>query len=156
MRVELIALGARRLRSTATERRRAASHAVLPGVGAYYALTDAFGVLAGVYRGFSPPPPGSDDDVEPEYSVNYEGGARYTRGAARAEVIGFYNDYIEPHRRLHASRAAASTTNLDRQFDAGEARIYGLEAFAELAPLRSAPFTLPLTLAYTLHAAPSS
>src|SRR5690606_6827383 len=31
--------------------------AVMPGVGAYYALLPYLGVLGGVYRGFSPPPP---------------------------------------------------------------------------------------------------
>src|SRR5262249_41929760 len=61
--------------------------AVMPGIGAYYELTPAVGVLGGVYRGFSPPAPGAS--VKPEYSVNYEAGARYTRGRTRAELIGF-------------------------------------------------------------------
>ena len=26
-------------------------------------------------------------------TANYEAGARYTRGALRAEIIGFFNDY---------------------------------------------------------------
>src|SRR5262249_37794528 len=67
--------------------------AVMPGAGAYYELLKNFGLLGGVYRGFSPPAPGSGHDVSPEYSVNYEAGARYAKGRARAEVIGFFNDY---------------------------------------------------------------
>ena len=34
--------------------------AAMPGIGAYVALRDELGALAGVYRGFSPPAPGRD------------------------------------------------------------------------------------------------
>jgi hypothetical protein len=77
---------------------------VLPGIGAYYSIIDGLGVLAGVYRGFSPPPPPlpSEDTgaaqeqpglQDPELSINYEFGARYASAPARLELIGFYNDY---------------------------------------------------------------
>lgn len=122
--------------------------AVMPGVGAYFALTKELGVLGGVYRGFSPPPPGSGRDVSPEYSVNYEAGARYTRGRARLEAIGFYNDYSNLTDVCTLSSGCVDQ-NLDRQFDAGKARIYGLEAFATYeAP--AGPFKVPMTAAYTL------
>src|SRR6185369_7905184 len=67
--------------------------ALMPGIGAFYGLFRGLGALAGVYRGFSPPAPASADGTKPEYSVNYEAGARYAQGPARAEVIGFFNDY---------------------------------------------------------------
>jgi len=134
-------------RLTGTDDTRDA-YAVLPGAGAFYALTRDFGVLAGVHRGFSPPAPGSDDDVEPELSVNYEGGARFKRGPARAEVIGFYNDYTNLTDVCTLS-SGCSDADVDRQFDAGAARIYGVEAFIDYeAPL--GVWTLPLALAYTL------
>ena len=122
--------------------------AAMPGVGAYYELTRTMGLLAGVYRGFSPPAPGSDARVKPEYSVNYEVGARYTRGASRAEVIGFYNDYSNLT-DVCTLASGCVQTNLDRQFDAGEARIYGLEAFAAHEQ-RLGAFRLPASVAYTL------
>ncbi len=123
-------------------------HVVLPGLGAYYAITEQLGVLAGVYRGFSPPAPGSGDDVDPELSWNYEAGARYTRGPARAEVIGFYNDYQNLTDTCTFSSGCADQ-DLDMQFDAGEARIYGFEAFFDYEVPLPAQLKLPLNAAYT-------
>ena len=102
-------------------------HAFLPGVGAYYAVTERLGALAGVYRGFSPAPPG-DSRSGPELSVNGELGVRYDDRPARAEVIGFYNDYSNLTDICTLS-SGCDEQDLDRQFSAGEARIYGLEMF---------------------------
>lgn len=129
------------------ETKDALVHAILPGVGAFYALTHHFGLLAGVHRGFSPPPPGSDGHIEPEYSVNYEAGARYSRRALRAEVIGFFNDYSNLTDICTISSGCVSD-NLDRQFDAGKAHIYGFEAHASHdIPLGNV--TLPVMASYT-------
>lgn len=122
--------------------------AVMPGVGAYYQLLEPVGVLAGVHRGFSPPPPGSEASVKPEYSVSYEAGARYTRKATRAELIGFYNDYSNLT-DVCTFASGCVTGNVDRQFDAGKARIYGLEAFVSHEQ-RFASVRVPVTAAYTL------
>lgn len=122
--------------------------ALMPGVGAYYALTKQLGLLGGAYRGFSPPPPGSGREVSPEYSVNYEAGARYTRGRARFEAIGFFNDYSNLTDICTLSSGCVDV-GLDRQFDAGTAHVYGLEAFATYeAP--AGPVKIPMTAAYTL------
>ncbi|HVJ93642.1 MAG TPA: TonB-dependent receptor [Labilithrix sp.] len=122
--------------------------AVMPGVGAYYAILRDFGVLAGVYRGFSPPAPGSDANVKPEYSVSYEAGARYTHGRTRAELIGFLSDYSNLTDVCTLASGCVST-NLDRQFDAGKALIYGLEAYATHEQ-RFGAFRAPVSAAYTL------
>lgn len=122
--------------------------AVMPGVGAFYELIDKLGLLAGVYRGFSPPPPASSSHVSPEYSVNYEAGARYSARRMRAEVIGFFNDY-QNLTDVCTLASGCLTDNLDRQFDAGRARIYGLEAYASYAPSLG-PLRFPSTAAYTL------
>jgi Fe(3+) dicitrate transport protein len=122
--------------------------AVMPGVGAYYQLLRNLGLLAGVYRGFSPPPAGSDASVKPEYSVNYEAGARYTRGSSRAELIGFYNDY-QNLTDVCTLASGCVAANLDRQFDAGKARIYGVEAFVAHEQ-RIGEFRVPVSAAYTL------
>jgi Fe(3+) dicitrate transport protein len=127
----------------------------LPGVGAYYAITEDFGALAGVYRGFSPSVPsteGFDDgqhDPEPEFSVNYEGGVRLSSEKLRAEAIGFFNDYSNLTDICTLSSGCLDQ-DLDRQFDAGRAHVYGVEAFvAHELPIGKA-ITLPLSLAYTL------
>src|SRR5690606_22404249 len=59
----------------------------LPGVGGYYETGLGLGILAGVYRGFSPPEPGSSSDVKPESSWNYEAGARLALEGVSAEAI---------------------------------------------------------------------
>lgn len=126
-------------------------HAVLPGMGAFYGVTDNFGVLAGVHRGFSPPAPpspGKPTNAEPEYSVNYEAGARYKAGAATLEWIGFFNDYSNLTSICTLAGGCVSE-NLDRQSDAGAARIYGLEVFAG-HELPVGTVTVPFTAAYTL------
>jgi Fe(3+) dicitrate transport protein len=120
----------------------------LPGIGAFYGITEELGVLAGVYRGFSPPAPGSGDEIEPELSINYEGGVRFTDEPLRAEAIGFYNDYSNLT-DVCSIASGCLDTDLDRQFDAGAARIYGLEAYlSHELPLGAVK--LPIGLAYTL------
>ncbi len=121
--------------------------AIMPGIGVYQEVVRDLGVLGGVYRGFSPPPPGSDGTVSPEYSVNYEAGARYASRRTRAELIGFYNAYSNLTDICTLSSGCVAA-NLERQFDAGKARIYGLEAAAS-HELRVDQFRFPATAAYT-------
>lgn len=120
--------------------------ALMPGVGAFYSLLPELGVLAGVYRGFSPPAPGVKN-VSPEYSVNYEAGARLHGKRGRVELIGFYNDYSNMT-DICTFSSGCSEVMLDRQFNAGRARIYGFEAFGSY-DLALGPVTLPFTAAYT-------
>jgi Fe(3+) dicitrate transport protein len=145
VRVELIASRSQdRLAAQTSER---AVTAVMPGAGLYWALTPSFGLLGGVYRGFSPPPPGSDQQIKPEYSVNYEAGGRFSRRLTRLELIGFFNDY-QNLTDICTLSSGCLTTNLDRQFDAGKARIYGIEAFAGHSVGLGA-LKLPFSIAYT-------
>ena len=123
------------------------AHAVLPGLGVYQELAPSFGVLGGVYRGFSPPAPGSEG-VSPELSVNYEAGARYASPVIRAELIGYYNDYSNMTDICTLSSGCVDA-GLDQQFDAGKARIYGLEAYLQSEPAIG-PVRFPLAAAYTL------
>ena len=104
-------------------------------------------MLGGVYRGFSPPAPGSAG-ASPELSVNYEAGMRYAAPRVRAELIGYYNDYSNLTDVCTLSSGCVDT-NLDKQFDAGKARIYGIEAFVQAEP-SIGPVKFPLSGAYTL------
>lgn len=124
------------------------TNVLLPGVGAYLNVTDHLGLLAGVYRGFSPPNPGVPN-ASPELSMNVEGGARWSRGGGeRLEAIGFFNDYANLTDSCTFS-SGCDGENLDRQFNAGRAHIYGLEVFGEKR-LKLGEVTVPLSLAYTL------
>jgi Fe(3+) dicitrate transport protein len=131
---------------TASTEARALSNVFLPGLGIFYSFTDALGAFAGVYRGFSPTAPGTSG-VKPELSVNYEGGARWLDRVVRLEAIGFYNDYGNITDVCTFSSGCVQQ-NVDRQYDGGKARIYGLEAFAQLAPAVG-EITIPFTAAYT-------
>ncbi len=122
--------------------------ALMPGAGVYYELIRGLGILGGVYRGFSPPPPGSTDNVDPEYSVNYEAGARYSAGRTRLESIGFYNDY-QNLTDICTLASGCLDENLDRQFDAGRARVYGVEVFGSHEVRLPYGLKLPVSVAYT-------
>jgi Fe(3+) dicitrate transport protein len=132
-----------RLANTETER---FVSVFLPGAGAYYAITDAVGVLAGVYQGFTPPPPGSDKHNQPENSVNYEGGARYAYRGLRFETIGFFNDYS--NLTTLATEVSTMPGQMDMQFDLGRARIYGVEVSGDYE-IPAGPVKVPVLLAYT-------
>lgn len=122
---------------------------VLPGVGAHYAVLPELGVLAGVHRGFSPPAPVLGGDNQPELSVAYEAGVRTSVAGVRAELIGYLNDYSNLTDVCTAS-SGCQDQDVDRQFDAGRALVYGLEASATWAPTLSESLTLPLSASYTL------
>lgn len=118
------------------------------GVGAHYNLGHGVGVLVGVHRGMSPPPPGAGDATQPELSVNYEAGMRYLQGYRKLEWIGYFNDYRNLTNICTLS-GGCDQSSLDLQFDAGRARIYGFEASAE-EQLLFESFRVPLTASYTL------
>lgn len=123
------------------------TNVLLPGLGVYAAIAEQLGVLGGIYRGFSPPNPGVPGAV-PELAMNVEGGARWSRSGERLEAIGFFNDYANLTDTCTFS-SGCDGENLDRQFNAGRAHIYGLEVFAEKR-LRFGELTAPLSVAYTL------
>jgi Fe(3+) dicitrate transport protein len=99
----------------------------LPGVGATYDLDGGITLLGGVHRGMAPASPGSEDNVEPEISVNYELGARFSRGATRAELIGFYSDYSNTVENCSVA-TPCSDSSTSGSFSQGESRVQGIEA----------------------------
>ncbi|MCB0322514.1 MAG: TonB-dependent receptor [Bdellovibrionales bacterium] len=122
--------------------------AIIPGLGAHYQLSNTTAVFGGVHKGFSPPGPSSDDEIEEEESVNYELGGNVTTGAFNSELVFFYNDY---ENLLGADTLSSGGTGSGDLFNAGEATVYGLELalrddFAELLEL---PVRLPAYVSYT-------
>ena len=102
--------------------------AVLPGIGLHGQLSPEWGVLAGVHRGFSAVAPGQAADVDPEYSIAYEAGARFGRvdEPSYAEAIGFFNDFSNMTSECSFS-TGCSDTETGRQFNAGEVNVMGVE-----------------------------
>lgn len=123
---------------------------VLPGIGARYAITEHFGVLAGVHRGFSPVAPGQPAEVEPELSVNYELGARYLDpdSGRLLELVGFVNDYSNLTGQC-AFSTGCTPEMLDRQFNGGSVLVWGVEAAATWSFDLGKRYELPVRASYT-------
>lgn len=116
----------------------------IPGIGFNYNFND-LSVFGGVHKGFSPPSnqPGED----PEESVNYELGTRFSFLGISGEIVGFYNDYSN---LLGSDLAATGGTGSLDQFNAGEVNVQGLELLLNYNILENNPnFQLPLTFGYT-------
>jgi Fe(3+) dicitrate transport protein len=124
--------------------------AFLPGLGVHFAITDDFGALAGVHRGFSPVSPGQPDDVKPELSTNYEAGVRFSRPKSRSlvEVVGFFNDYQNLLGECSFS-AGCDEAQVDDQFNAGQVWIWGAESVLSHEFDAGGGFLFPARLAYT-------
>ncbi|GMV14499.1 MAG: TonB-dependent receptor [Polyangiaceae bacterium] len=121
---------------------------VLPGIGASWEFLPNTLLLGGVHRGFSPAPPGQPDSTEPELSVNYEAGVRHAGRRLRADLIGFYNDYSNLT-DICTFSSGCLNQNLDRQFDAGTARVFGVEASFDHELGVRGELYVPLLAAYT-------
>lgn len=122
---------------------------LLPGAGAFVALPEGFGLLGGVYQGFSPIPPGQSSNPTPEKSLNVEWGARWSpERLIRVEAIGFFNGYSNLSNVCTFSTGCVGE-NLDEQFDAGRATIWGLEGFADVEVPLMEDLVLPGRVAYT-------
>lgn len=118
----------------------------LPGASFTYDLSDAWQVLGGVHKGFSPLGGGAQSFEEPETSVNYEAGVRY-RGAWFVEAVGFYSDF--DNKTENCSNAnPCSDGSTSGSFNTGEAVIAGLELQAGTSFALGA-FTMPLDVMYT-------
>ncbi|MEQ8277243.1 MAG: TonB-dependent receptor [Deltaproteobacteria bacterium] len=122
---------------------------LLPGIGASYSPTRWLSVIAGVHQGFSPVTPGASDDTLPEKSLNYEAGARVKLARARAEVIGFFNDYQNISGTCTFSSGCTDAMTTD-QFNGGAAWVYGLEAVASHGTHAPLGFDVSGELTYTL------
>lgn len=127
---------------------------LIPGLGTTLDVGAGVSLLAGAYRGFSPVAPGQPDEVEPETSLNYEFGLRYapkwkSPWFVRGEAIGFFNDY----RNLVGQctfAAGCQEQDLDDQFNAGRAFIYGGEFVFGVGHQLNPDHTISLNTSYTL------
>jgi len=123
---------------------------ILLGLGSHYEVVEGFGVLAGVHQGFSPTAPGQANSVQSERSVNYEGGIRYEREASGStvEAIGFLNQYTNMVAQCSLS-VGCSVEDLDKEYNAGEVDVFGLETLvAHRFDIPNGMF-MPLRATYT-------
>lgn len=118
----------------------------IPGMGALYTFSDAYSVFASAHRGFSPP--GASEGQKAENSTNIETGFRFNKSKFSGEIIGYYNHFSN---LLGADTNAAGGTGMGDLFNAGRAKVKGLEFLATYNVLaEDSKFKLPVTLSYTL------
>jgi Fe(3+) dicitrate transport protein len=118
----------------------------LPGASLTYDLADNWQLLAGVHRGFSPLGGGATENEDPETSVNWEAGVRYS-GGWFVEAIGFYSDF--DNKTENCSNASpCSNGATSGSFITGKAVIAGLELQAGTS-FALGDFNVPVDLMYT-------
>lgn len=117
----------------------------IPGLGANYRFTNEVSVFGGVHKGFSPP--GNQDGEQPEESINYELGTRFSVEKLRGEFVGFYNNYSN---LLGSDLAATGGTGSLDQFNAGEVSVNGIELLLNYDFSKNANIALPFSFGYTL------
>lgn len=119
----------------------------VPGIGVNYTLAESINVFGGVHKGFAPPGSGASPDTNPEKSINYEMGSRFSIERINFEVIGFFNDYSN---LLGSDLAAGGGTGSTDQFNAGEVNTKGLEVSSQLILTElTSTLQLPLSINYT-------
>jgi Fe(3+) dicitrate transport protein len=118
----------------------------IPGMGVLYKINDSYSVFTSAHKGFSPP--GTNENQKPEQSVNVETGLRVNKTALSGEVIAYYNHFTN---LLGADTNAAGGTGTGDLFNAGRARVMGLEFLTTYDFLYGNEKNLkfPLTVAYT-------
>ncbi len=117
----------------------------IPGIGFNYKFNNSATIFGGIHKGFSPP--SNQVGQEPEESINYELGSRFSIFGIKGEVVAFYNDYSN---LLGSDLAATGGTGSLEQFNAGEVAVKGLEALFNYDLLASnTKFSLPISLGYT-------
>jgi Fe(3+) dicitrate transport protein len=126
----------------------------IPGIGVSYSASNNLTLFSGVHKGFSPPGPASSPETRSERSVNVEGGMRLQSDPGgmqmRLEAVGFTNFY---HNLLGSDLQAVGGEGTSARFNAGKARILGLETTASLEPtltIAGEPITIPVQINYTL------
>ncbi|SFN72931.1 Fe(3+) dicitrate transport protein [Bizionia echini] len=117
----------------------------IPGVGFNYKFNNQATIFGGVHKGFSPP--SNQPGQEPEESINYELGSRFSIFGIKGEVVAFYNDYSN---LLGSDLAATGGTGSLEQFNAGEVAVKGIEALFNYDLLVSNnTYSLPISFGYT-------
>jgi Fe(3+) dicitrate transport protein len=120
---------------------------LIPGAGLFYLIDESFGAFFGVNRGLAL---ASIDDVgsgKPEQSINYELGLRYKKKRAAADLVGFYSDYSNIKGTCSFS-SGCSSQDIDKSFDGGKAKVYGLELSSSYTGLWGG-FYWPISMQYT-------
>ena len=134
--------------TTATTNIKEATESILvPGAGIFTQLTEHFGILAGVHKGYVATAPGQEGDIDPEESINYEAGFRMN-GQYNIEVVAYLNDYSNL-KGVCSFNNGCDSTNTDTEFNGGEVLVYGLESHLKFEQALTQALSVPLSVTYT-------
>lgn len=118
---------------------------LIPGIGANYKFNNNISAFLGIHKGFAPA--GFVENQNPEESLNFELGTRFSYKGLSGELIGFYNDYSN---MLGSDLAATGGIDGDLDlFNAGEVDVKGIEFQLRYDILKNTKHNLPISLAYT-------
>lgn len=129
-----------------SDKSKGTENVILPGAGFYTQLSESFGVLAGVHKGFIATSPGQNGDIQPEESTNFELGMRVS-GDSDLELIGFYNDYSNLKGTCSFNKACTNAT-IDKEANGGQASVYGAELSLQTGGYVGG-YLVPINLTYT-------
>ncbi len=120
---------------------------IIPGLGVDYQFSRFVSAFAGVHKGFAPP--GSTEGADPEESVNYELGVRWTtRNGFYGQGVLFLNDYVN---LLGSDLSAAGGAGTGEVYNAGAAESKGLELLVgyDITLSGESQLSLPVSVTYT-------
>jgi Fe(3+) dicitrate transport protein len=120
----------------------------IPGAGLEYSINDNLATFAGIHKGFSPPGPTLNKDVQEEESIAYEIGTNLRRKSLVSQVTVFFNDYDN---LLGVDSLSSGGTGTGDQFNLGKAFTYGVESSVQYNVLEEAKteFKIPVYGSYT-------
>jgi Fe(3+) dicitrate transport protein len=119
---------------------------VILGLGATYQINDQWSILAGVHEGFAPADGGAEN-LDPEESVNWEAGLRYSNDALFVEMIGFLSDFSSFVQ--NCTVAAPCGTQDFGSVKGGEAEIQGIEFLVNYDFAAGESYSIPVSFTYT-------
>ncbi len=118
------------------------------GLGANYALTPHWTLLAGVHEGFAPPGSGVANGTRGEESTNYEAGVRFRTGDFGVDAIGFFSDYNNAMRNCLVGNPCPGGIVEGTQ-QTGSKEVYGVELGAFATLFKGNGHQVPVRAAYT-------
>ncbi|MCF6222504.1 MAG: TonB-dependent receptor [Flavobacteriaceae bacterium] len=119
----------------------------MPGIGFDYKFNNNISSFAGIHKGFAPP--GSKEELEPEESINYELGIRYSKKGLSGQAIFFLNDYTN---LLGIDLEASGGEGTNEQFNGGAVKTKGIEfnlTYDLLFSKEESKYSLPFSIVYT-------
>lgn len=121
----------------------------LPSLSGFYKFSDEVGILFGIHEGYIPTSPKQDPRIDPEKSINYEFGTRFSFDKTNGEVVAFFNDYENLKESCTFSSSSVCAAQIDQEYNGGEVDIFGIESSVAHTFTLNEHFDLPVSLVYT-------